>query len=145
MAGKYFAWPWKIQIFFIITYKIPDEITHTTFEWFLLFYVGECTKTMLTKWYNSWEHTLLYCMYYVSNKVYSISFRFRIFLLQFMWHFSFKCYEYLFIYAHWTFDYWIDSSKKTHFYQAATKNIDYFGEFYLLSNSVSAFYLNIIH
>ena len=35
--------------------------------------------------------------------------------------------------------------KKTHFYQAATKNIDYFGEFYLLSNSVSAFYLNIIH
>ena len=34
---------------------------------------------------------------------------------------------------------------KTHFYQAATKNIDSFGEFYLLSNSVSAFYLNIIH
>ena len=36
--------------------------------------------------------------------------------------------------------------KKTHFYQAATKNIDSFGGVLsLFSNSVSAFYLNIIH
>ena len=66
---------------------------------------GECTKTVLTKW---WEWYYMYGW----NKVYSISFWFRIFLLQFRWHFSFKCYEYLSIYAHWTFDYWIDSSKK---------------------------------
>ena len=46
---------------------------------------------MMKIWYTEYKYI------YVSNKGHSIFFWFRIFLLQFRWHFSFKCYEYLFM------------------------------------------------
>ena len=140
MAGKYFAWPWKIQL----TYKIPDEIAHTTFEWFLLLYVGECTKTMLTKWYNSWEHTLLYCMYqtkctqslsglefFCSNSCgISVSNAMNIYLFMLTEHLIIELIQ----------------VKKHIFIRLLQKILIILGSsMYLLSNSVSAFYLNIIH